>query len=439
MIKIKKGPRLWNDAKKIIPGGNQLLSKRSEMFLPNGWPSYYEKAKGVAVWDLDGNEFIDMSIMGIGSCILGYADPDVNKAVKKAIDDGSMSTLNCPEEVQLAKLLCKIHSWADMVRYARTGGESMAIAIRIARAFTGRDKVAFCGYHGWSDWYLSSNLADGENLDGQLLPGLEPKGVPRGLVGTTLPFRYNHIEDLEKITSQNKDVGAIVVEPLRHEQPKNGFLEKVRKLARKSRAVLIFDEISVGWRLNVGGVHLLYNVEPDIAVFGKAMSNGFPMAAIIGKRQVMSAAQDTFISSTYWTERIGPVAALATIEKLSEKDVPKHLERTGKEVMKGLETTAKEYGLKITVSGPPCMVAFTFDYGDESLAIRTLFTQEMLKLGFLASSLIYITYAHRKTHIDQYFKAVDKTFAVISKAINENKVLDLLEGPVAHSGFARLT
>jgi glutamate-1-semialdehyde aminotransferase len=175
------GQRLYTQAKTRIPGGTQLLSKRPEMFLPDQWPSYYSRARGVEVWDLDGNKYIDMSYNGIGACVLGAADPDVDEAVKAAIDAGSMSTLNAPEEVELAELLCELHPWAEMVRYARSGGEAMAIAVRIARAKTRRDRVAFCGYHGWHDWYLAANLAEEKALDGHLLPGLEPTGVPRGL------------------------------------------------------------------------------------------------------------------------------------------------------------------------------------------------------------------------------------------------------------------
>jgi len=178
-----KSQELYRKAKKIIPGGTQLLSKRPEMFLPELWPAYYDKAKGCEVWDLDGKKYIDMSTMGVGSCILGYADDDVNKAVKSAVDRGNMCTLNAPEEVELAELLLKLHPWAEMVRYARTGGESMMIAVRIARAKSGKDTVLFCGYHGWHDWYLSSNLADEKSLDGHLLPGLNPLGVPRALKG----------------------------------------------------------------------------------------------------------------------------------------------------------------------------------------------------------------------------------------------------------------
>src|SRR5512136_215358 len=310
------GLTLWQRAKRIIPGGSQLLSKRSEQFLPDLWPSYYRSAKGVEVTDLDGRRYIDMSLLGVGACPLGYADPDVDRAVKEAIDQGSMCTLNCPEEVELAEVLLRLHPWAEMVRFARGGGEAMAVAVRIARARTGREIVAFCGYHGWHDWYLSANLADDRNLDGHLLPGLEPRGVPRGLKGTAVPFRYNEIEDLRAIIDRHDgSLAAVVMEPIRDHEPVPGFLEEVQELAAAAGALLVVDEVSAGFRLNTGGAHLVYGIRPDIAVFAKGMSNGYPMAAIIGTGEAMSAAQETFVSSTYWTERIGPVAALATIDK----------------------------------------------------------------------------------------------------------------------------
>ncbi len=265
-----------------IPGMTQLLSKRPDMFAPGVWPGYFSKAKGVEVWDLDGNRYIDMSIGGIGANVLGYADPDVDSAVIAAIQKGTSCSLNCPEEVELADLLCEIHPWAEMVRYAGTGGEAMAIAVRIARAFTGRDKIAFCGYHGWHDWYLSANLGTENALGEHLLPGLDPRGVPRGLTGTAIPFRYNHIEELEIIVAQNKnDIAAIVMEPIRSDQPKDGFLRKVRDIADATGAVLIFDEISAGFRMNTGGAHMVLGITPDIAVFSKALGNGYPIDAII--------------------------------------------------------------------------------------------------------------------------------------------------------------
>lgn len=437
-INTKKGVALWNKAKKIIPGGNQLLSKRSEMFLPGGWPSYFKKAKGAEVWDLDGNKFIDMSIMGIGSCVLGYADSDVNKAVAKAVREGSMNTLNSPEEVELAELLVGIHPWAEMVRYARSGGEAASIAIRIARAYTGKDKIAFCGYHGWHDWYLSANLAKNKNLDGHLLPGLEPKGVPRGLRGLMFPFHYNHIEELKKIIAEHKDIGVIIMEPMKGYEPKDGFLQEIRKIADDIGAVLIFDEITIGWKLAFGGAHLKYGVNPDIAVFAKAISNGYPMAAVIGRKNIMQSAQDTFISSTSWSERIGPTAALATIKKMKKLNVYKHLEWVGRTVRGIWQNTAEKHGIKINLAGSLPLSSFVFDYGDKSQILKTLFIQEMLDRGFLASTLLFASYAHKPKHFVLYKKALDGAFLTIKRALDSGDPKKFLRGGVAHTGFSRL-
>lgn len=434
----KKGIALWNKAKQIIPGGTQLLSKRSEMFLPDQWPSYVKKAKGIEIWDIDGNRYLDMSIMGVGGCILGYADPDVNRGIKNVIDKGSMCTLNSPEEVELAELLLSLHPWAGMVRYARSGGEAMAVAVRIARAYSKKDVVAFCGYHGWLDWYLAANLADKRNLDGQLLPGLDPLGVPRALKGTAIPFNYNKIEELEAIVKK-QDIGAIVMEPVREHEPEKGFLQKVRKVADNASAVLVFDEITSGWRMNVGGIYELYGVKPDIVVYAKAMSNGIPMAAIVGKKNVMNAAQDTFISSTSWTDRIGPAAALATIKKLKIKRVPEHLIATGKSIMQGWEKMAKQRDIKLHTYGIPPLASFSFGYGENSQALHTLFTQEMLKRGFLTSKSVYVSYAHKANHVHAYLKATDEVFAFLKGALDDDRVKTLLKGPVAHKGFRRLT
>jgi glutamate-1-semialdehyde aminotransferase len=430
---------LYKKSKKLIPGGTQLLTKRPEMFLPDLWPAYYDKANGCEIWDLDGKKYIDMSLMGIGSCILGYADRDVDNAVNKAIERGSMATLNCPEEVELAKLLCNIHPWAKMARFARTGGEAMTVAVRIARAKTGKDVILFCGYHGWSDWYLSANLADDKSLDGHLLPGLKPKGVPRALKGTAIPFNYNDTEGFLKLIKANKKrIAAVVMEPVRNHYPKEGFLETIREITRKEKIVLIFDEITSGWRLYNGGAHLRFKVYPDICVFAKAMSNGYPMAAIIGTKDVMDVAQDSFISSTYWTERIGPVAALATIKKLKENNVPKHLSKIGKTVQEGWTEIAKKYDLDITVSGVYPLSHFTFNY-KEPLILKTLFTQFMLEKGFLATTEFYASYAHTEKYIRRYLNTVEDSLYYISRFMKEGTPERLLKSQVCHSGFKRLT
>jgi len=434
-----KSQELYKRAKKIIPGGTQLLSKRPEMFLPELWPAYYLKAKGCQVWDLDGNKYIDMSFMGIGACILGYADDDVNAAVKKALNSANMCTLNAPEEVELAELLIKLHPWAQMVRYARTGGEAMAVAVRIARARAKRDVVLFCGYHGWHDWYLSANLGDDKSLDGHLLSGLSPKGVPRQLKGTAIPFNYNDINSFRNLIKKHRGkIGAVVLETIRNHYPQERFLNSVRKITKELGVVLIFDEITSGWRLNIGGAHLLFGIEPDIAVLAKGLSNGFPMAAILGKKQIMEVAQDTFISSTYWTDRIGPAAAIASIKKMKQENVPKHLIACGRKVKDGWRSLAEKYNLEIDISGIDPLAHFAFKEPD-TLILKTLFTQLMLERGFLASTGFYASFAHKNIHIEHYLRAVDEVFGFISKAISRGNPGRCLKGPVCHAGFKRLT
>jgi glutamate-1-semialdehyde aminotransferase len=437
---VNTGVILWNRAKKIIPGGNQLLSKRSDQFLPDYWPAYYKKAKGVEVWDLDDNHYIDMSIMGIGACTLGYADENVDQAVNKAVQKGSMCTLNCYEEVELAEKLIELEKWGDMVRFARTGGESVTIAIRIARAFTGKDKVALCGYHGWHDWYLSANLSSNDSLNDHLLPGLNPIGVPKNLTNTVYPFHYNKIEQLEMIAEENPDdLAAIIMEPVRNYHPDNSFLKKVRKIADSIGAVLIFDEITSGFRLRVGGAHHMYNVDPDILIFGKALGNGFPIGAILGREEIMDVTQETFISSTFWTERIGPTAALATINKIQENNTPQHLIKIGELISNGWMECAMSNGLDINIMGLPPLAGFIFNYDDElSMQLRTLFTQEMLKRGYLAWHHVYTSFKHDEEIVEQYMSNVDDVFGILSTAIDNNEVEKLLIGPVATKGFERL-
>jgi glutamate-1-semialdehyde aminotransferase len=434
------GWQLYESAKRIIPGGTQLLSKRPEMFLPQGWPAYYSKAQGCTVWDLDNRPYLDMTTTGIGACLLGYADADVNAAAKQAIDRGSMTTLNPPDEIELAELLCAIHPWAHMARFTRTGGEAMAVAVRIARASTGRSHIAFCGYHGWCDWYLAANLAADSALDGHLLPGLAPSGVPRELAGTASGFRYNHAEDLEAIAGRVEGgLAAIVMEPMRFGEPSNDFLHRIRELADRTGAVLIFDEITAGWRHCYGGLHLKLGVTPDIAVFAKSLSNGFPMAAILGTSAAMQAAQQSFISSTFWTESIGPAAAVATLKKMKSIDVSAKASRAGAVAQNAWRELAEKHELNIAISGWPALTSFTMDYGEQSGALKTLLTQQMLDRGFLANTTFYPTAAHDQSVMNQYIVALDEVFGELRQAIVAGDVLSQLRGGPAHSGFARLT
>jgi glutamate-1-semialdehyde 2,1-aminomutase len=430
------GQKLWNRAKRVIPGGNMLLSKRAEMFLPDRWPAYFAKAKGCKVWDLDGNEYTDMSIMGIGTNILGYGHVEVDAAVRATIDAGNMSTFNCPEEVYLAEKLVEMHPWADMARLARSGGEANAIAIRIARAASGKDKVAICGYHGWHDWYLSANLGDEKHLDGHLLPGLEPNGVPRNLRGTVFPFSYNNFAELQALADTH-NIGVIKMEVSRNTGPEDNFLHKVRQLATARGIVLIFDECTSGFRQTFGGLHKMYGVEPDMALFGKAMGNGYAITATIGRREVMEAAQSTFISSTFWTERIGPTAALKTLEVMERLDSWSAVTRIGTSIRQGWQALADKHGLAIEHWGLPALAGFTFA-GANALAYKTLVTQEMLAKGYLAGNSVYACIDHTPEVVEQFFAALDPVFALVRECDEGRDVMSLLQGPVCHGGFKRL-
>ena len=435
-----RGADLYNQARQLIPGGTNLLSKRPERMLPEQWPVYYDKAEGNYIWDLDGRKLIDMTSAGCGTCLLGAADPDVNAAVKAVIDSGSMSTLNPWEEVELAERLCEIHPWADQVRYARCGGETDAVAVRIGRAATGKERIAFCGYHGWHDWYLAANLASESALDGHLLPGLDPAGVPRSLVGTVLPSRFNHLADLEKIVLDHRaELGVIIMEPMRFTEPQAGFLEQVRELATRIGAVLIFDEINIGFRHNLGGIHQTLGVDPDIVTYAKVLSNGFPMGAVVGRQQVMDAAQDSFISSSYFTERIGPAAALATIEKMQRKKVQEKIIATGQCISQQWKRLAHKHKINGQVEGRPGLMSMRFEYGDESSAMRTLYTQEMLDRGIIAAGSCYPNFTMTSAILDQYFAALDEVFPVLADAADKNNARARLRGPVAQSDFRRLT
>jgi glutamate-1-semialdehyde 2,1-aminomutase len=433
---IGQGQKLWKRAKRVIPGGNMLLSKRAEMFLPEQWPAYFSKARGCKVWDLDGNEYVDMSIMGIGTNILGYGHSEVDAAVHATIDAGNMSTLNCPEEVYLAEKLIELHPWAHMARFARSGGEANAIGIRIARAASGKDKVAVCGYHGWHDWYLAANLGNQKNLAGHLLPGLAPNGVPQELRGTVLPFNYNRLDELEALLNAN-DIGVIMMEVSRNQGPMDDFLHKVRNLATQRGIVLIFDECTSGFRQTNGGLHKQYGVEPDMAMFGKAMGNGYAITATIGRREVMEAAQTSFISSTFWTERIGPTAALKTLEVMARTRSWEQISQTGRAITERWKVLADHHAISITTGGLAALTNFAIDSA-RALEYKTLITQEMLGKGYLAGTSVYVCTEHTPEIVEKYFEALDPVFSLIKECENGRDVHALLKGPVCHAGFKRL-
>lgn len=437
IMNTQKTKALKNKAVKLIPGMTQLLSKRPDRFGREIWPTYFKEAKGVSITDLDDNVYLDFSIGGIGATVLGYADEDVNQAVIDVINKGSASTLNAPEEVELAEKLIELHPWAGMARFARSGGEAMSIAVRIARAATGKDKVVFCGYHGWTDWYIAANLGKKEALDDHWIAGLNPNGIPKGLTGTAIPFKYNEIDDFKNAIKQaGDDLAAIVMEPIRNFEPTQEFLDIIHNTAKEKNIPLVLDEITAGFRICNGGAHLKLGFHPDIVVFSKALGNGFPISAIIGKEWIMKSAQDAFITSTNWTERTGSTAALAMINKFVKNDVSKHLLHIADLVWSGWEKLSNKYGFNLHLGGFKPLIHFAFS--DNHLLYTTYFTQEMLKKGFLAGSGFYAMYAHTEDDVKKYLSACDEVFAQLKLHIEKNDVQAQLQSQIAQSGFGRI-
>ncbi len=436
----KNTKKLQNYARKIIPGISQLFGKRPELYLPGGkWPTYYSKARGINVWSIDNKKYLDFTMVGVGTSVLGYSDPDINSVAINSVKSSPMNTLNPPEDVELAELLLKIHPWAENVRYCRTGGESMSIAIRLARAYNKRDKILFCGYHGWHDWYLSANLKSKNSLNTHLLTGLEPLGVPKALKNMVIPFKFNDKNDLEKVVKKNaKNCAAIVMEPCREKVPSITYLKEIKKIAKKNNCVLIFDEITSGWRVNTSGIHMDLKVYPDMAVFGKTIANGFAMGAIIGKKKVMKNATKTFLSSAFWTEKMGPSCAVAFIKKHKRLNLGKILTLKGKKIKKIWLDSANIAKLKIEISGIDPLASFKLKISNWPAGL-TFFIQEMLKKNILASDKCYANFKHDEKSLRIYKKACIQVFKKIAYLDKNKSLVKKLEGPIKQIGFKRLT
>ena len=434
--KKQSAQKIWKRALKVIPTGNMLLSKNPDRFLPGKWPTYYKKAKDCFIWGVDGKKYTDLCTMGFGTNILGYSNSKVDKIVHNFIDKGNMSTLNAPEEVYLAEELIQLHPWFKMVRFARTGGEANSIAIRIARASSGKDGVAICGYHGWHDWYLSSNIQNKKNLDTHLIKRLQTDGVPKSLKNTVFPFQYNDFDSLKKIVDKNT-IGTIKMEVYRNIEPKNNFLKKVRELADKKNIILIFDECTSGFRKSYGGLHKIYNVKPDMAIFGKALGNGYAISAVLGKKEIMECVQNTFISSTFWTERIGSVAGLETLKVMKDTESWKLIDKIGKNIKKTWREISKNTNVTIEISGLNSLAQFKI-ISKNSNIFKTFITQEMLKKNILASDTVYVSIKHSDTVLEQYYENLEKIFKTISKYQNISNPKFLLENKECLMGLPRL-
>ena len=428
---------LWNIALNNIAGGNSMISKHPDTFLPNRWPTYFKKTKGCKIWDLDGKKYFDLSLMGCGTNILGYSNQDVDKSVIKTVKNGNLSTLNCPEEVLLAEKLISINKWADKVLFTRAGGEANAIAIRLSRAYTGKDKVAVCGYHGWHDWFLSASKKNEAIIRKKYLPFYSTMGVPKSLKNSIINFDYNDFESLERLIHKDKNIGCIIMEVIKNIPPKNNFLQKVRKLADNYNKVLIFDECTTGFRETFGGIHTKFNVFPDLAIYGKALGNGYPIACVVGKKDIMRMKEKTFISSTFWTDRIGPSAALKTLEIMEKVKSWNTITQTGKKIILKWKMLSKKYNLPIYINGIPSLCNFTFK-SNKNIEYKTFITQEMLEKNFLANNIIYSSISHTDKILEKYFENLDKIFSIIKDSENGDDINRYIKGPLSGTSFRKI-
>ena len=412
-MKIHKGYKIWKSSLSIIDGGTMLFSKNPDRFLPKFWPSYYSKAKDCYVWDLDNKKYVDFSVMSVGTNILGYANKHVNDFVIKHIKKSNISTLNSYLEIILAKKLLKIDQWADRVRFAKTGGEILAIAVRISRAYSNKDNIAFCGYHGWHDWYLSSNLQNKKNLDKNLMSNLSSRGIPNNLINTSFPFEWNNIDNFKKVVTKNK-VGTVIMEVERNVKPNKTFLKKIRSICNKKNIVLIFDECTSGFRETYGGLYKKYGITPDIVMYGKSIGNGFPISVILGKKKIMDASSKTFISSTFWTENSGIAAAIKTLELMKKKKSWKIIKQKGSFVKKEILKLSKKHNLDLSITGLDALpkIEFKKDVNDDYC---NFICYEMLKNRYLFKNTVYLSIAHTDKIIKNFIKILDKVFFKIKK------------------------
>jgi glutamate-1-semialdehyde 2,1-aminomutase len=438
--RVPKSLALYERAKALIAGRTHLFGRRAEMHAYGFSPIYSARQQGGYFWDVDGHKYIDFN-MGAGAVLLGHAYPTVVRAVQDQAAQGTGLSINHPLELETAELLAELVPCAEMVRFCKGGGEANAVAVRIARAATGRDKVVFCGYHGWHDWYLAANLASESALSKHLLPGIAPRGVPRELEGTALPFEFNNLDSLRQVLQAHSgEVACVILEAARSYLPEPGFLEGVRDLTRQQGAVLIFDEVVTGFRSARGGAQEYYNVIPDVATFAKCISNGFALGAVAGKREVMDVAVDSFISSVYWAEATGLAAGKATLREYLNQPVCTAVQDFGKAFVAGCRRVIQECGIPATMIGLPSFPSLTFrDLAPELLdPVVTLYMQETAKRGMFGGPGHFFCLQHTQSDLTAAVEIIGAALTTIRKALDEGDVSKYLECPVRQSGFRRL-
>ena len=437
---IDHSVELYRRAGELIPGWTQLISRRADQFANGVSPIYAQRAKGARFVDVDEHEYIDW-VNAVGAIILGHADAVVDGAVKEQIDRGSIYTLNSPLEIELAEELVATIPSAEMVRYTKGGGEACAVAARIARGVTGRDIILFCGYHGWHDWYQAANFGVDPESGEYPFAGIEPIGVPRALAGTVIPFAYGDAAGLSKLLDEHRgQVAAVMMEPARSELPPAGYLEEVRRLTEAHDVVLIFDEVSCGWRPALGGMQEVTGVIPDMTVLAKAMSNGYPMGAVVGKRAVMEAASIMFISSSYWSDNIGLIAALTTLRELKRRNAVAYLNEVGEALRGAINYAIADAGLQGQCSGIAAnpYFALTLPVEVDRRKVNTLFIQEMARHGIHTLVSFKATLAHGEDEIARTQFAATAACHIIRRALDEGDLDKYLVADVKKEPFRRL-
>ncbi len=444
-LNLKKSNIIYKKAVKIIPYGSQTYSKGIKAFSDGASPKFLAKGKGCQVWDVDGNKYIDY-VMACQPLILGYADPDVNKAVTKQLKLGSTFSISNELELEVSELMIKHIPGAEAVRFGKNGADATSIAVRMSRAITKRDHIAFCGYHGWHDWFVGTTDLNA--------------GIPKFNEQLAHSFSYNDIDSLERIFKKYKNkIACVIMEPITVAGPKSGingstkwkdfnskknFLIDVKKICRKNGALLVFDEVVTGFRYDMGGAQKMFNIIPDLSCFAKAMSNGIPVSAITGKKEYMKFLETTFFSFTYGGDCVGLAAAKACINKLDKKNVIDHLYKVGKRLKDGMNELINLYELDeiLECSGYPCRTVMTiknYKKYKKPLIIKSLIQQELMIKGVLWSQYHSISFSHKNSHIDHTLNAFEDSFKKLKKIVKNNKnVENYLYGKPCQTVFTRV-
>ncbi len=422
---IDESNKLYEKALQLIPSTTQTLAKGPQQNVKGIAPKYLARGKGSHVWDVDGNEYIDFN-MAIGPLSLGYSYPVVDDAIKKQLEDGITFSLMHPLEVEVAELLNEVIPNAESVRYSKTGADVTSAAIRVARAYTGKNKVLCCGYHGWHDWYISVTDRN--------------KGIPDVITDLTFTFSYNDIQSVKD--SIDDDIAAIILEPFVFEPPKDNFLHELRKLCDEHGIVLIFDEMWTGFRIAVGGAQEYFGVKADLATFSKAVANGMPISILTGKKEIMSVLdKDVFFYTTFGGEALSLAAAKATVNELRDKNVPKYLAEKGKLLKDGYNKIASGLGMDYTKCiGYECRSLITFDAkAGNPLEMKSLVQQEMIKRGILWGGFHNMSYSHSDDDINYTLKVYEEVLPILKKAVDENNVHGYLKGEPVEPVFRKVS